>query len=1092
MHHLLSLLEQTNNVPFGRALRRFLRPAFQRFLDQSQTRQRSIAGLGLCWIAISRLILDLFIPDTPIDPAAIQNCGLELWRHEEAIILSQIRLHSQLERVTTGNTDNDVITYLKTRLTEISEHLSGTPALPVRHDVSRLHMFWSEISQFQNHITSPSKIDGLVFLLEAGDGTAVMREQVIQQSMAGFCQRLDTVYVEYADISTPIQLAILYMRLGLRLVAHSTACGSDTTSDPLARVSTALVAFPSVLGSAILRAEPAPTGPLGVTAFRQLMLTLSAITMERSLGVGLEAEIHRVETTYGQALRLWLIDRAKEAEADEASQSLYRHKKVDHDAFGEAELEEQEFLSLFPSFEDALEQEGHAQLESKPQHTFLVDPTEMQQFVNIHHNLFTPSHTLDSPSAASTIFNDVRKVSLGSLLQSQVVSLPDTLDSESVSYQLTLLNDQLSGLQGTFKFADRTYNFYADANVLEMTKAATVVLALKKRLEELTQEWPDQMVLQHLKSRCDVVLGLDLHSPIVTVLSALEQLLMQSEDWEIYANRENNLKAHQQALTGLIVEWRRLELSCWQVLLESQAKSFADGAAEWWFRLYDATIRGPLDASDREEQGGSGNLTDYLDTLIPLLDDFIGSSPLGQFDARMKFLYSFEIYSTHLALGKSGSQRLALDRVRTVLHATGMYYGLFSAQISTLLSEQRTVLEKEILGFIKLASWKDINVHALKQSAQRTHHQLYKIIRKFRAVLRQPVLERLRPQLAGDPECRYLHADSVVADDVAPPGSPSFPDAGLTITTSDHLVNLERTFKKFDSLVTGRIRSFVRSRPAHIVDNFAVDIIVTAKELAAVSISRTLPAEKQEKQQKALLVRKRKAWSDLLKELKRGGFAVNIKPDVLRQQMDTRYIREQPIILSVAKPSMSIEKSENYFNRLHGSLPELRSSLSDHHADLTTRELQRGLTLLESGFTMALDSRSRYGFSLPIHSASIPMIIIFSLAQAFISYDKLEQMSRRLKMLASASKIVLSGCKLTEHISHINDTMCRLAGALDEISHGLDTFNELHPEPVIPASFVDQSKALTASTKVLRDRLAVVFNNVKLTALSFLLESKFS
>jgi hypothetical protein len=120
------------------------------------------------------------------------------------------------------------------------------------------------------------------------------------------------------------------------------------------------------------------------------------------------------------------------------------------------------------------------------------------------------------------------------------------------------------------------------------------------------------------------------------------------------------------------------------------------------------------------------------------------------------------------------------------------------------------------------------------------------------------------------------------------------------------------------------------------------------------------------------------------------------------------------------------------------------------------------------------------------------MIIIFSLAQAFISYDKLEQMSRRLKMLASASKIVLSDCKLTEHISHINDTMCRLAGALDEISHGLDTFNELHPEPTIPASFVDQSKALTASTKVLRDRLAVVFNNVKLTALSFLLESKSS
>ncbi|KAJ6549492.1 hypothetical protein B0H10DRAFT_1288314 [Mycena sp. CBHHK59/15] len=104
----------------------------------------------------------------------------------------------------------------------------------------------------------------------------------------------------------------------------------------------------------------------------------------------------------------------------------------------------------------------------------------------------------------------------------------------------------------------------------------------------------------------------------------------------------------------------------------------------------------------------------------------------------------------HLAGTKTGFTRDTLKRVRLILHATRSYYGLFAFQVSTRLSDQRNALEKQLRGFIKLASWKDINVQVLKASAQRTHHQLHKIIRKFRDVLRQPVSGHLHPQSAGD------------------------------------------------------------------------------------------------------------------------------------------------------------------------------------------------------------------------------------------------------------------------------------------------------------------------------------------------------
>ena len=45
-------------------------------------------------------------------------------------------------------------------------------------------------------------------------------------------------------------------------------------------------------------------------------------------------------------------------------------------------------------------------------------------------------------------------------------------------------------------------------------------------------------------------------SPVAQVLAALERLLVQTDDWEEYANRDNSLKLQQNKLIALIIEWR--------------------------------------------------------------------------------------------------------------------------------------------------------------------------------------------------------------------------------------------------------------------------------------------------------------------------------------------------------------------------------------------------------------------------------------------------------------------------------------------------------------------------------------------------------
>lgn len=66
------------------------------------------------------------------------------------------------------------------------------------------------------------------------------------------------------------------------------------------------------------------------------------------------------------------------------------------------------------------------------------------------------------------------------------------------------------------------------------------------------------------------------------------------------------------------------------------------------------------------------------------------------------------------------------------------FYKQFLPRVKSFTASERARIDKDVQNLIKLASWKDVNVYALKQSAIRSHHQLYKSVRKLRAVLQKP------------------------------------------------------------------------------------------------------------------------------------------------------------------------------------------------------------------------------------------------------------------------------------------------------------------------------------------------------------------
>ncbi|KAG2155783.1 uncharacterized protein EDB93DRAFT_1101572 [Suillus bovinus] len=999
------------------------------------------------------VILNLSIPDLPVDPATVIHRLAEYSQEEIDFLSTQSSFHKAWEHRTTGNIFNCDIQYLD--VCSEAEHKDmplGSSNLPRRPDCNRIHTFWSEVSQFQSQVIQPSKVDDLTAILEIGDASSFARESVMQESISGFCRRMDDLYRDFGDIAKIIHLALLLLRLGIRLVRCSAQQLSYAQHAQQNILAASLVTYPSLRSAQLLQTQLQRGAASGASPSDQVLLHVSAIGLCAAIS-GLAPHAAAVHEVYEQAFRLWTMDRTRQNEKEHDDSSLYRRSTLNHDASTEAEAEQKEFLELFPTFEDALASPNDIpnKIHDKPSEFFSVSAAEA--LLGMHFGLAGVASISISVGGPNTRFDSSRRSVLKTLLDNRYPTLPDTLDDESLHEQLSLIHVHLLALKSQEHPTGQLFDFYTDANLREAKKALAAVNSLRTRLIALVEEWPDQMVLQHLKDRCDAYLALDINSPIAKLLSGLEQIILQTDDWEMYAHRDNSLKAHRQEFTTLVVEWRRLELSCWKVLLQSQSDSFVKGVSEFWFRLYDLTVRGALSAA-HEDEGEA--LQQYLRQLPSLLDDFVHSSALGQFQVRLDLLETFRVIVVHIASTLDGQQRNALERVGLVLTSTRRYYRLFAGQLAKSLTDQRESLEKDVQAFIKLASWKDINVQALKQSAQRTHHQLYKLIRKYREILRQPIAERILPTFAGDAECTQSIDALGYSGDLLSVACTlergDSPQPNETYVTPSHLANLNQTLERFHRLMDSRIRAFLRRRLPHHVDQFAVEIILTARDLAAEGVPPDLSKEKREKYVKGLLVRKRKALSDLLKELKRAGLAANVKPEVLAKLRDEYWIRVQP---SMPPESLiHVEKGEYYFDRLRGALSAVRALVSDHHSDISTRDLLRGIAFVESGYSLALEARS-------------------SLSTAFQYFIDIKRCAERLQTLVEAPLLVTKGFSPTR-LMHLCQALGNAVHAFEELLQGIRLFIEIQEDQGVAPSVMVEVQSVYAKTRLLRDRTSEV------------------
>ncbi|GAA5965287.1 hypothetical protein JCM21900_005694 [Sporobolomyces salmonicolor] len=1035
------------------------------WLPALEQKSADLSAVATGFVAFSRFLWRLYVPNLPIDPAVALRAHSNFIGRQLAAMTAVLEAVEADEAALTGNSENAKALRVKEEVAILRRQLDQAGVAPVAREgnPALLSALFAELRSFQEQIIGDAQVDGLIAELERKwSPTAASRESNLQHSVDTLLRRLDHAYAETSDIVAPIRLALCTLKIGFALLAHASQAAAASDADaPYRSLVRQLASFPTVahlssVATADLPQNHAGEAPQHPTQATLLQIAALASQFGDKESVTGDAAL-RLTDLYDRLYFLWSTDRKHEAEAEEAAASLYRVKTDVQQVASDEELEAQEFAKLFPSYEEAATgPEGPTASvssrapPSKP--TRLVQPNDQQLLFKLHAALFGER----SGDVAVSTFDKLRNSAVSNLVPRLYGALDEGLDRNSAVFRIRHLVQLGQAVDPPQEVEAPHHDFYTESNPKETAKAIPLLLALMSRLSDLIALWPDQMVLHALRERAQAGLALSSTAPIAQVLTALEQLLQHTEDWEKYADREHSISTNRSAIINQIVEWRRFELTCWSRLLTTVEEKFDEPVADWWFRFFETTIRGApgVDSDpDQDAESAEAAASSYWRDLVALLDSFFNSSSVGQYSARLNLVLSFALYASKLgkegaASGRSGAD--SLRRVSDVLLNVHAFYRQFAPRVFSFLMAERAKVDKDVQNLIKLASWKDINVYALRQSAVRSHHQLYKSVRKLRTVLQKPASDFFTTPEAEQglvSSCVPFFAPSfrgevLIRNPSSTPTSflsptdvnlPRLPATLAASTAKAHLVQLEQTFTRLSSLVSNKIGPFVAQDHASHLEQFALEIISTAKDLRNESVG---PEEGREQRVKNLIERKRRAWRDLLNELKRIGISPSPPPKVVARLEDAGSVYSlattQPLLAldSSALPAdvqVRLAKADAYHYRLLSELQTLRSYPASHNADVRTPDIVRALGHIHSGVALTFDQRTQ-------------------LVEATEKQLRLDLVIKRIESCGatSAGQAVLTARKLNEALLQ---TVSKVIDALTESRAELGSFRAAADSP---------------------------------------------
>ncbi|KKA28111.1 hypothetical protein TD95_002319 [Thielaviopsis punctulata] len=889
-------------------------------------------SVGAAWVHFALCALKLYVPDKPFDPQLRSALEIEAYTQLQAQLRAKLGDLIDFETAFTGQP-------VSVQISEMQDELAALGA-PPEADVAVFRPERSELAQIQTEfgnivksLLRSSAVTGLLDVLATGNSKDVDTPfALVASNIRHVIDRLAYRFDAYQDMIRPAVNMLRCLQLGLALCASAVA---ETTAD--GSLALQLMSATPFLGT---EAEQSLVDFKGAAfEFLSRATLTAAVDGISSFDAGLrEAVFACFHTLFEDWKKKLEADQKEEA----ANQSIFHFKGSYED---EVEREEDEFNELFPTYDDEeVDEHGNAVVreEKKPDTAFAnrlrVRDTSIR-VAEAHQKLL-----LAPPEPATALRDLLKTVGRKAAPALATAAVWETDRHSLVANRLlpaALLNvyDSLDSLMTAATPAD--YNFYTSAHLHEARVTVNLVDKVKARFRQLQQvdEIGHMQPLADVILRCDKVLELGHTEPLAKILPKIEQLHGAVYEWQFggWASRAYQAPVLYDGLTSTITRWRSLELTTWAKLLDMEVKRCQDDARAWWFVAYQAVVAVPGALLN----GPAEDLQAYTTQLVADMQMYFSTAPIGQFSARLDLL---RVMHAHLSLMAADTR--ALSGVRDALGNFIDMQARFSSSIAEAIARGRAPIEKQMKMDVKLASWKDTNISALRESARKSHQKLFKHVRKFRAVLAQPMAPVLDRGIPDDKAAMsaVFAASGLGLVQVVPQTQT---DATLDFLAGHRrLANAEKTVG-----LMAKAAAPAAPSAAAVLHGF-----LDSLQASAVELRKETPeflTDDNKDAVKHLKARKRKLFADTLKDLKAMGLRYHHGTAALAAQSSCA-----AVLASAAPLVEPVDGADVFWHKLVDLLPKARRTPNDHHAELTGAEVARCVGFLEGILSLGLAQRS--------------------------------------------------------------------------------------------------------------------------------------
>ncbi|ODV67088.1 midasin [Hyphopichia burtonii NRRL Y-1933] len=899
---IIELLKQSNDGPFVSIFEDYMVPSLY-----VASASDNLKALGKAWVLFSCGAIQLYVPSSAYDPAIEEHVVYKNFEYQQEICRNLAKSWSFVRDVFSGEE-----LHLEKLLPKVDD--SEIPKKPrvFRKDVAIDDIF----EEWKALMESTVDIEPVKKLLQSAEELSKDLSkfiEIFQNNTSQFLARLSLNYLIYSDLNDILRGYIFGLKLGFGLLSLANRNTNAIYSLKKGFLADVISITNEDDVKIIFENSKVLAKNAGVDSFapEYIMLFFIQVAFAHKQ-LKEDPTLNGVLENSLQALYYrWTLRRMKQEEETAQQGSLYKYTDPDADIEGD-------FRSLFPDYEDVIE----VDTDSKKKNDSFENI--YSKLGKLYVNQFYSNNSID----LQTLMED------GSHLVNVLLNFENDLTyGLNSSSLLATLVTSLSKSLDSVKEKDQEINFYRDYSTSEFKRAILSIDSVHLATVKLLAQWPEHATLQNIVRASEEFLLYPVNSPVSKLIQKVEQIYTYIAEWEKYASSQVTLKPVFDELTQLIVSWRKLELSTWKSLFKYEDSVMEDNIGKWWFYLFETII---IPCYNMEESDLNGVVK-----LLSALNLFMSQATYGEFIPRINLIKAFKNHVNIIA-----ADSLVFNALANFID----FYEQFTSTIISNIENGKKKLEKDVSEVILLASWKDVNIDALKQSARRSHNNLYKIVRKYRALLATAVTPMIEQGISYEVPVNVHLRDISKANSLVNNASASGLLCKELSTWSERPARLQNIsiIDKNMSVYVSRIAN--EELPS--LEEFTQDVVLEMERLR--KETPTVLNDKTKKLVATLKTQKRKLLSDTLREIRRLGLKIHHRQDIQSVQATVNLILGN----SSTFEKGLLKGADAYYYRLLDLLPRLRASVSTVAEDVPQADAEKGLAAVENLVFSLITTRS--------------------------------------------------------------------------------------------------------------------------------------